>query len=196
VIPAALINALASWMAHIFLPWMTTTITSRVVHDRGLSDRPFPALHLILITRHDPFSRWPSARDNLNEFRNTDLRFSHTEIQRFFEQSVHLSLPAKTIDHLESRTEGWCAGLRLIALALLRRNPQEIDPFLQGMSGTHRPILDYLVTDVLFAQPAEIQAFLLQTCFLKRLTGSLCDVVTGSTNCNGQRTRCHAFLFR
>ena len=88
----------------------------------------------------------------------------------------------KLINHLEKRTEGWCAGLRLIALALLRRDPQEIEVVLQELSGTHRPILDYLVTDVLFAQPAEIQTFLLQTCFLKRLTGSLCDAVTGSVN--------------
>lgn len=189
VIPAALINALAheeKEKPYILVLDDYHTITSQVIHDSlaYLIDHLPAALHLILITRHDPplpLARL-RARDNLNEFRNNDLRFSRTEIQRFFEQSIHLSLPETTLDHLESRTEGWCAGLRLIALALLRRDPQEIDSFLQSLGGTHRPILDYLVTDVLFAQTAEIQAFLLQTCFLKRLTGSLCDVVTGSTD--------------
>ncbi len=187
VIPTALINALAQANGPFILALDDYhTITSQVIHDSlaYLIDHLPPSLHLILITRHDPplpLARL-RARDNLNEFRNDDLRLSRAEIGRFFEQSVHLSLPGETIDHLETRTEGWCAGLRLIALALLRREPQEVESFLESLGGTHRPILDYLVTDVLFAQPAEIQAFLLQTCFLKRLTGSLCDVVTGSAN--------------
>ena len=171
----------------IFSRWMITTRSPRqVVHDSlaYLIDHLPANLHLILITRHDPplpLARL-RARDNLSEFRNDELRFSRAEIQRFFEQVAQLSLPAEMIDYLESRTEGWCAGLRLITLALLRRDPQEVNSFLQGLGGTHRPILDYLVSDVLFAQPEKIQIFLLQTCFLKRLTGSLCDVVTGSTD--------------
>ena len=187
VIPAALINALVhEEKTHILVLDDYHTITSPVVHSSlvYLIDHLPATLHLILITRHDPplpLARL-RARDDLNEFRNNDLHFSRTEIQRFFETSLHLSLPAVTLDHLESLTEGWCAGLRLIAQALLHRDPQEIDSFLQSLGGTHRPILDYLITDVLFALPTEIQAFLLQTCFLKRLTGSLCDVVTGSTN--------------
>jgi LuxR family maltose regulon positive regulatory protein len=99
----------------------------------------------------------------------------------FLSRRFNFLLP-ETIDHLESRTEGWRAGLRLIALALHRRDPRDVESFLQALKGTHRPILDYLVTDVLLAQPEEVQAFLLQTSFLKRLTGSLCDVVTGSAN--------------
>lgn len=187
VIPAALINVLAQADGQYLLALDDYhTITSQVVHDSVayLIDHLPANLHLILITRHDPplpLARL-RARDNLSEFRNDELRFSHVEIQRFFEQVAQLSLPAETIDYLEIRTEGWCAGLRLITLALLRRGPQEVESFLHGLGGTHRPILDYLVSDVLFAQPEKTQIFLLQTCFLKRLTGSLCDVVTGSTD--------------
>lgn len=185
-IPSALINALVqSDSQHLLVLDDYHTITSQIVHDSltYLINHLPTGLHLILITRHDP--PLPLARlracDNLNEFRNEDLRFSRSEIQSFFEQAIQLSLPVETIDHLERRTEGWCAGIRLFALALHGREQVDVKPFLQGLKGTHRPILDYLVTDVLLAQSEEIQAFLLQTSFLKRLTGSLCDAVTGST---------------
>jgi LuxR family maltose regulon positive regulatory protein len=39
--------------------------------------------------------------------------------------------------------------------------------------------LDYFVSEVLHAQPQPLQHFLLQTSVLSRLTGSLCDAVTG-----------------
>ena len=191
VIPVALINTLAQGHdSYILALDDYHMITSQLVHDSlaYLINHLPTNLHLVLITRHEPplpLARL-RARDNLNELRNDDLRFSRAEIQRFFEQNVQLSLPVETIDRLDSRTEGWCAGLRLIALALLHRDPQEVESFLQRMGGTHRPILDYLVTDVLLAQPAEIQTFLLQTCFLGRVTGSLCDVVTGADG-SGER---------
>ena len=51
--------------------------------------------------------------------------------------------------------------------------------FVETFSGTHRYILDYLVDEVLLRQPQDIVDFLLQTCVLDRLSGSLCDAVTG-----------------
>lgn len=41
---------------------------------------------------------------------------------------------------------------------------------------------DYLIKEVFEGQPEPIQGFLLKTCFLNRLTGELCDSVTGATN--------------
>jgi LuxR family maltose regulon positive regulatory protein len=95
-IPAALINALAQLDGQYLLVLDDYhTITSQVVHDSVayLIDHLPAGLHLILITRHDPplpLARL-RARDDLNEFRNEDLRFSRTEIQSFFEQAVQLS---------------------------------------------------------------------------------------------------------
>jgi len=60
-----------------------------------------------------------------------------------------------------------------------RQEPAQIEQFLDAIAGARRPILEYLVLEVLGAQPEPLQEFLLQTSFLSRLTASLCDTVTG-----------------
>jgi LuxR family maltose regulon positive regulatory protein len=142
-------------------------------------------LHLIIITRSDP--PLPLARlrahNNLNELRTDDLRFSLAEIQTFLQQTIQLSLSTEVVERLEVRTEGWVAGLRLVALALQgRQDPQEVEQFLVNVSGSHGHILEYLVEEVLCTQPQPLQEFLLQTTFLSRLTGSLCDTITGKND--------------
>ena len=80
---------------------------------------------------------------------------------------------------LESRTEGWVAGLQMAAVALRAALATEGDAasFVQDFTGDNRFILDYLIEEVLQHQPAHIQAFLLQTSILERLCGPLCDAV-------------------
>jgi LuxR family maltose regulon positive regulatory protein len=93
---------------------------------------------------------------------------------------VHrLNLPAEQIAALESRTEGWPAGIQLAALSLQGLSPQGATQFIQAFSGSHHYVIDYLADEVLRRQSEEVQSFLLQTCVLKRLTAPLCDVVTG-----------------
>ena len=120
------------------------------------------------------------ARGDLYELRAADLRFSLAETQTFLQQTIPFPLSAEAIARLEARTEGWVAGLRLVALALQgRQEPQEVEQFLVTFAGSHRHILEYLAAEVLSSQPESLQEFLLQTSFLSRLTGSLCNAVTG-----------------
>ena len=159
-------------------------ITDHQVHETlaffvdHLPDR----LHLILTTRRDPplaLARL-RARNELNELRAADLRFSLEETERFLQLAIPYPLPAEVVTRLAERTEGWAAGLRLVALALQRMKGQpEIERYLTSFTGSHRPILDYLVADVFSAQPEAIQEFLLQTSILSSLAGPLCDAVTG-----------------
>src|SRR5439155_12723986 len=51
--------------------------------------------------------------------------------------------------------------------------------FVSALTGSQRYILDYLVEEVLQRQPEDTQMFLLQSAILTRLTGPLCDAVTG-----------------
>ncbi len=158
-------------------------ITSRQVHDTlaFLLDH-FPAtLHLVLMTRSEPplpLARL-RARGELGELNAADLRFSLDEIQAFYQETLRLPLSTEAIARLEARTEGWAAGLRLVALALEgRQKPTETEQFLATLAGEHRHILEYLTGEVLANQPESLQVFLLQTSVLNRLTASLCDVVT------------------
>ena len=138
--------------------------------------------HLILMTRSDPplpLARM-RVRNELNELRAADLRFSLEETQVFLRQTISLPLPPEVTRRLAERTEGWAAGLRLVALALRgRQEPRQIEEYLASLTGSHRPILEYLVSDVFTSLPEAIQDFLLQTSVLSCLTGALCDTVTG-----------------
>jgi LuxR family transcriptional regulator, maltose regulon positive regulatory protein len=43
-------------------------------------------------------------------------------------------------------------------------------------------VLDYLTEEVLDRQPVEVRGFLLETSVLDRVSGALCDAVTGRTD--------------
>jgi LuxR family maltose regulon positive regulatory protein len=136
-------------------------------------------LHLILASRTDP--PLPLARlraqGQLCEVRAADLRFGGAEVDAFLQSVMGLDLEASVIATLESRTEGWIAGLQLAALSLQGRS--DVSAFLAAFSGSHRYVLDYLSDEVLARQEAAVQQFLLHTCLLERLSGPLCDAVTG-----------------
>jgi LuxR family maltose regulon positive regulatory protein len=137
-----------------------------------------PQLHLVLATRVDP--PLPLARlraqGQLTEVRMADLRFGAAEVSTFLQTMMGLNLEDSALATLEQRTEGWIAGLQLAALSLQGR--ADVSGFLAAFTGTHRYVLDYLSEEVLAQQPEAVQQFLLHTCILERLSGSLCDAVT------------------
>ncbi|MBN2387782.1 MAG: AAA family ATPase [Anaerolineales bacterium] len=142
-------------------------------------------LKLVLITRTDPPLPLPRlrARQQLTELRTADLRFTAHETADFLIQQMKLPLSETAISALEKRTEGWISGLRMAALSL-QHNPDP-DQFIRAFTGSNRHILDYLLEEVLQHEPAEVQQFLLTTSILNRLSGPLCDALTGSGD--GQR---------
>jgi LuxR family maltose regulon positive regulatory protein len=134
-------------------------------------------VHLVITTREDPplpLARL-RARGQLTELRAADLRFTPTEAAEFLNGVIGLDLSEKNIADLETRTEGWIAGLQLAALSM--RGRRDVAEFVQSFAGSHRFVLDYLVEEVLEEQPEGVQEFLLQTAILDQLTGSLCDAV-------------------
>ena len=95
-----------------------------------------------------------------------------------------LSLSAEDIAALETRTEGWIAGLQLAALSM--RGREDVPGFIRAFAGDNRYIVDYLVEEVLQRQPERVRSFLLQTSILDRLSGPLCDAVTGQEEGNAR----------
>jgi LuxR family transcriptional regulator, maltose regulon positive regulatory protein len=137
--------------------------------------------HLVLATRADP--PWPlaglRARGELLELRAADLRFTAEEAVAYLNGAMDLTLSDAEVETLEVRTEGWVAALQLAALSLQGRD--DIAGFIAGFAGDDRFILDYLADEVLDQQSEEMRHFLLRTSILSRLTGPLCDAVTGQT---------------
>ncbi len=147
-----------------------------------------PQLHLVIATREDPalpLARW-RARGQLTELRGTDLRFTPSEATAFLNQVMDLTLSAEEVAALETRTEGWIAGLQLAAISLQGR--ADVAGFIASFAGSHHFVLDYLVEEVLQRQPEPVQSFLLRTSFLDRLCGPLCDAVMLDASASGQET--------
>jgi LuxR family transcriptional regulator, maltose regulon positive regulatory protein len=147
-----------------------------------------PQMHLVIATREDP--HLPLARlrvqSQLTELRAADLRFTPAEAAGFLNQVMGLNLSAENIAALETRTEGWIAGLQLAALSM--QGYQDVTGFIKSFTGSHHFVLDYLVEEVLRRQPESIQTFLLRTSILDRMCGPLCDAVLLDPSIPGQET--------
>jgi LuxR family maltose regulon positive regulatory protein len=147
-----------------------------------------PQMHLVIATREDPHLPLARlrARSQLTELRATDLRFTPAEAAEFLNRVMGLNLSAEDIAALETRTEGWIAGLQLAALSM--QGHQDATSFIQSFTGSHHFVLDYLVEEVLQRQSESVQTFLLVTSILDRMCGSLCDAVLLDSSASGQKT--------
>ncbi|MBN1815520.1 MAG: AAA family ATPase, partial [Anaerolineae bacterium] len=140
-----------------------------------------PNLHLVVLSRADPPFPLPRlrVRERMTEIRDRDLRFTLEEMTAFLNSLHHLNLPADQISALESRTEGWAAGVQLAALSLQGCSAEQAAEFINAFSGTHYYIVDYLFDEVLSRQPDPVREFLLQTSILDRMCAPLCDAILG-----------------
>jgi len=156
-------------------------VSDRAIHETlayFLENLP-PTVHLVISTRVDPplpLGRL-RVRNQLFELRASDLRFTNEETVRFLQQSMGLSLSSEDVAALEIRTEGWIAGLQLAALSM--RGQSDLTVFVNAFTGSHVYVAEYLVEEVLQHQGEDMQRFLLQTAILDRLSGRLCEAVTG-----------------
>ena len=156
-------------------------INEQSIHEslQFLLDHLPACLHLLLASRVDPplaLSRL-RARGQVIEIRDTDLRLSDEEAARFLTQVMGLALSEEDIARLETRTEGWVAGLQLVALSMRRHH--DVSAFIQAFTGSHRFILDYVQEEILKSLPESQQHFLLHTSVLERMNADLCQALTG-----------------
>jgi len=167
-------------------------ISSPLVHESLgflLEHRP-PGLQLALTSRSDPplaLARL-RARGQLTELRAAELRFTPPEAAALLQQVAAgpggarpgaplLQVPEAVAAALAARTEGWAAGLQLAGLSL--RGQDDVNGFVAAFTGSHRYVLDFLAEEVLEHQGEQARTFLLETSVLERLSGPLCDAVTG-----------------
>lgn len=146
-----------------------------------LLDRLPRRMHLVIASRADPplaLARL-RARGELTELRVADLRFTPDEAGEFL-SGMSLDLSVGDTAKLERRTEGWIAGLKLAALSMKGRD--DVRGFVDAFSGDNRYIADYLVEEVLQSEPERVRRFFLATAILGRLSGPLCDAMTGERN--------------
>ena len=175
----ALINDLAADQALLVLDDYHL-ISAQPVHESLaflVEHRP-AGICLVLASRSDPplpLARL-RARGQLTEIRAAELRFTPAEAGELLQHAAS-ALPDASVAALAARTEGWAAGLQLAALSL--RGHDDAASFVAAFTGSHRYVLDYLAEEVLEGQDEQLRTFLLETSVLDRLSGPLCDAVTG-----------------
>ncbi|MGH9123667.1 MAG: LuxR C-terminal-related transcriptional regulator, partial [Acidimicrobiales bacterium] len=159
-------------------------IEGREVHDAMafLVEHLPPRIHLVIATRSDPslpLGRLRSSGDLL-EIRAADLRFTPDESTSYLNTALGSVLATRDLVALEERAEGWVVALQLAALSLQGRD--DMASFIADVAGTDRYIVDYLAEEVLDRQPEHVRQFLLHTSILDRLSGPLCDSLTGQVD--------------
>jgi LuxR family maltose regulon positive regulatory protein len=136
-------------------------------------------MHLVISSRGDP--PLPIARlrgrAQMGELRQTDLRFTPKEVSEFLNRTMGLQLSPDDVAALAARTEGWITALQMAAVSMQGRD--DTASFVRAFAGSNRYIGDYLLEEVLQRQPDAVQTFLLRTSILERLSGPLCEAVTG-----------------
>ncbi|WP_126642448.1 LuxR C-terminal-related transcriptional regulator [Embleya hyalina] len=155
-------------------------------------------LRLVLTARDEastPLRRHRVSGD-LTEIRDADLRFSTAEADELLRAHA-LEVSPECVRLLVERTEGWAAGLRLCALAMSRAADPEA--FVRDFAVDRTAIPDYLLAEVLDAQPPGTQDLLLRAAVTDRVHPELMAALTGRRDVEwtlARLARAHAFLDR
>jgi LuxR family maltose regulon positive regulatory protein len=180
----SLINMINSISDHFFLildDFHTINCDDIHEHFSFFFDYIPPNMHIILAGREKcPFDTARlRANGRFQEITVNELRFTADETKQLFNDILYLDLPGEQLDEIQRNTEGWIAGLQLIALELKNKSTHAI---LRELPEDHLFIVEYLSSEVFHNQPVEIQTFLLETSILGVLNTSLCNAVTERTD--------------
>jgi LuxR family transcriptional regulator, maltose regulon positive regulatory protein len=118
--------------------------------------------HVIITTRTEPPLPLASLRAQslLLELKAAALRFDLQETQSFIEHERLDTLSPSDVKLLHSKTQGWPAALRIIASTSID-TVHDFARYVGGLSGTQRPIGDYLA-EMLEGLPEELVLFMLR----------------------------------
>lgn len=148
------------------------------------------SVHLIILSRSEPplpLARW-RAKGDLTELSSHQMRFTPEETSLFITQLLPQAVSRPTLPPFHNYIdyiEGWAAGLRLLALSVQGSGQLTDAARLPELTAgwptmpTPRVIEEFFLTEILGNQSEALQLFLLQTSLFNRLTGSLCQAVTG-----------------
>ncbi len=147
-----------------------------------LFDHQPPGMHIAIGTRSDPPLRLArlAARRRLGEIRRPDLGFSQSEARELLNGSFGLHLTDEEVAAVQERTEGWPAGLCLLA-GPLGRMPTATSrtELMTHVDLSERYAMEFLIEEVLRYLPGDTRRFLLETSVLADMTPSTCNAVTG-----------------
>jgi LuxR family transcriptional regulator, maltose regulon positive regulatory protein len=182
--PAAILSSLINDLAeiedeiYVFLEDYHWISSSRIHQTVAYFLKHAPShCHVVLTTRTEPPLPLATlrAQNQLIEIDSIALRFDMQETQAFLDSTKPGVLELPDVQLLQRKTEGWPAALRIVASMPSQLAFKE---YVHGLSGLQRPIAAYL-SEMLDTLPVEMIDFMLRTSILGRLSGPLCEAVTG-----------------
>src|SRR3981189_2055273 len=138
--------------------------------------------HVVLTTRAEPPLPIATlrAQNQLIEIDAVALRFDMQETKAFLDSTKPGVLELPDVQLLQRKTEGWPAALRIIS-AMGSQSGSGLKEYVHNLSGSQRPVAAHLA-EMLDGLPVELVDFMLRTAILDRLSGPLCEAVTGSSS--------------
>ena len=139
------------------------------------------SLHYIVTAREIKQSAfWQlQAENHLYVVDAEKLAFNSDETQKYFSSEANLNLNEHQLTAIFNATEGWCMGLQLARLALMRSS--DPDKVVKEFSGRNVDVSGYLLQSVLDAQQPHVRKFLLKTSILDRFSAQNCDALLGDS---------------
>lgn len=139
-------------------------------------------MHVVWVSRNKPkfpLNRW-RLKNQLLEIDCEDLNLDAAESKRFLKEVAQLKLSDAHYEVLHRLSDGWIAGLQMLALRL----GQEKDPAaaVAEVQKNHAFMFEYLMEEVLRKLPAPTCDFLLATSVLNSLNPAACDALTERTD--------------
>jgi LuxR family maltose regulon positive regulatory protein len=141
-----------------------------------LLQHPPAHMHLVLVGRRDPFLPISAlrAQGRITEIRTADLRFTPEETALFLRQELGREVDMSVAASWTEKSEGWCTGLRLAAMAMRSRGHGGIP---DDLPGNVQYVLEYLFEEVLASQPPEARRWLMDSSILDRFCAPLCEAL-------------------
>lgn len=133
--------------------------------------------NLILSSRFDPPIPLSGLliSGKMVEIRAKNLNFTPEESKRLLQKNFNITFNKDEITQLDTLTEGWIAGLQMVALAI--SSNQNRSDYKDYLKETPQILSDYMLENFLHSIDDEIKQFLLSTSILEILNPEICDAV-------------------
>jgi LuxR family transcriptional regulator, maltose regulon positive regulatory protein len=115
------------------------------------------------------------VRRQLFELDLRQLQFDVEEVSHFYRDRLGQDLPARDLQRVLLKTEGWPAGLELVALALVGLTDQS--SFIERFAGSDSGLVDYLGEVVLLRMDERTRAFVFRISMFDRICVPLAQAI-------------------
>lgn len=137
-------------------------------------------VHYVLLTREDPFLYLGELRaeGKILEIGQESLKFTSKEVYSFLQNTLKLDLSDSEINAISQKSEGWIAGIQLMALAI--KNKSNID--ISNIDTTNNYLVEYLTQEILNQLTSDERDFLIKSSILNYFNDELCNEVLNINN--------------